>query len=168
MKKTIYLLVFFINYISFSQEYNSIKYSELFINTISINSSKNQFITGLNLINTNSIYIDEIANEENEKFIQDNASSLIKSEFYFKDNKLTGFELLDNNFYINNINLKVGNSISLIESLYPLSFTNRSIINNVGFICILLKKEDNSLSDEKIIINYNSTTDKIISIHITS
>ena len=151
-----------------SQQNNSLKYSQVFINANPINLNQVSLVSNLNLINSGEIYLDELANEEAEIYMQNNSISDFPSNFFFKDNYLYGFKLLDNQFYLNSPNLKVGNNISTINTLYSLSYSNRYVQNNLGFIIIDLKMEDNSFSDEMIVINYNSTTNLITSIHIAS
>lgn len=165
MKTNLNIIAFLLYFISFSQESNSIKYSNININGISINQSKNFVISNLNLIDSGTIYLDEIANEENTIFTLVNNINDIKSEFYFNSDSLTNFDLLDSSFYLNNSNLKVGNTINSIQSIFPISYNNKSVINGVGFITVDILMEDNTLSDEKLIINYNSSTNIISSIH---
>lgn len=165
MKTNLNIIAFLLYFISFSQESNSIKYSNININGISINQSKNFVISNLNLIDSGTIYLDEIANEENTIFTLVNNINDIKSEFYFNSDSLTNFDLLDSSFYLNNSNLKVGNTINSIQSIFPISYNSKSVINGVGFITVDILMEDNTLSDEKLIINYNSSTNIISSIH---
>jgi hypothetical protein len=165
MKTNLNIIAFLLYFISFSQESNSIKYSNININGISINQSKNFVISNLNLIDSGTIYLDEIANEENTIFTLVNNINDIKSEFYFNSDSLTNFDLLDSSFYLNNSNLKVGNTINSIQSIFPISYNSKSVINGVGFITVDILMEDNTLSDEKLIINYNSSTNTISSIH---
>jgi hypothetical protein len=165
MKTNLNIIAFLLYFISFSQESNSIKYSNININGISINQSKNFVISNLNLIDSGTIYLDEIANEENTIFTLVNNINDIKSEFYFNSDSLTNFDLLDSSFYLNNSNLKVGNTINSIQSIFPISYNSKSVINGVGFITVDILMEDNTLSDEKLIINYNSSTNIISSIN---
>lgn len=69
--------------IGFSQENNKIKYSNIYINGISINQTKNNIVTNLNLIDSGDMYTDEIANEESAIYTLNNNLNDLKSEFYF-------------------------------------------------------------------------------------
>ena len=120
------------------------------------------------MFNTGEFYINELANEDAEIYIQNNSVSQNPSQFYFKNDKLYNFNLTDNQNYLNHSNIKVGNNISYVDINYPLSFASKYEQDAMGFIIIELKMEDDSLSDEVIVINYNSATEIITSIHITS
>ena len=170
MKNKIILNFFFLltSLFGFSQQNNFLKYSQVFINANSINLNRINLVSNLNLINTGEIYLDELANEETEIYIKNNSNPDFQSNFYFKDDRLYGFNLLDNQFYLNSPNLKVGNNISTINSVYPLSYSNKYSQNNLGFMIVDLKMEDNSFSDEMIVINYNLNTKLITSIHLAS
>lgn len=151
--------------IGFSQENNTIKYSNIYINGISINQNKNNIVTNLNLIDSGDIYTDEIANEESTIYTLSTNLNDVKSEFYFNNDRLTNFDLKDSSFYLNNTSLKVGNNINNIQTIFPISFNKKTIINGIGFITVDILMEDDTLSDEKLIINYNSSTNIIYSIH---
>lgn len=165
MKTKLNIIALLICIIGFSQENNKIKYSNIYINGISINQTKNNIVTNLNLTDSCLMYLDEIANEESSIYTLNNNLNDLKSEFYFNNNILTNFDLLDSSFYLNNANLKVGNAIINIKTIFPISYNNRSVKNGVGFITVDILMEDNTLSDEKLIINYNSVTNIISSIH---
>jgi hypothetical protein len=167
-KIIISVLLLLISFCGFTQQQNSIKYSQVLINNNSINQSKANLIINLNLFNTGEFYINELANEDAEIYIQNNSVSQNPSQFYFKNDKLYNFNLTDNQYYLNHSNIKVGNNISYVDINYPLSFASKYEQDAIGFIIIELKMEDDSLSDEVIVINYNSATEIITSIHITS
>ena len=62
-------------------------------------------------------------------------------------------------------NIKVGNDISSISSLFPTSYNNREEIDNLGFIIIDIKLNNGNYSDVFIVINYNPQTNIISNIH---
>jgi hypothetical protein len=45
--------------------------------------------------------------------------------FYFVNNKVNSFEITGNSYSFTNNNIKVGDNIEILSSIFPLSFTNK-------------------------------------------
>lgn len=158
MKKIFLITVLLLQYLGGYSQNNSLFYNELTINGFSLNTNEAILINQLNLTNSPFNYYDEYNDETYVKYESD------FSDFSFKDNKLIDFNLNESNYYFMNTNIKVAANISIIQSLYPLSFGNKYRKNGVGFIEINLKLDDGSITDEFIIINYNINNNIITSI----
>ncbi len=73
--------------------------------------------------------------------------------FYVVDGKVYSFEIFSSNYNFSNNNIKIGNSISVINNYYPTSFANRKD----SAIKLNIKN-----LDRFVIISYeNNTIDKI-------
>jgi hypothetical protein len=76
--------------------------------------------------------------------------------FYVINNKIDSFEITNNNYSFTSNNLKIGNSISIIQTIYPLSFTNKK---NNGITLPF-----NNI-DKFIIISYNNNLIEKIAVY---
>jgi hypothetical protein len=158
MKKILFII--FILSIKINAQNNIINYDDLKINTTSLETlSKNSILSSLGFSSNATNYVSEMTNESFLKY------SLNNNFILFENEKMVGFSLDDATFYFINPNIKVGNNINSIATIYPLSFNNRELINNLGFIIINLSLGDNSPSDEFVVINYD-TSGVIRSIHL--
>ena len=90
------------------------------------------------------------------------------NSFYFFNNQQVSFDLKTDSFYFYNSSIKVGNNIAVINTFFPNSYTKREVLNNLGFIIIDINMPDDTPSDAFIVINYNSVTNIISSIHMGS
>jgi len=161
MKKQILVLIL-ISFSAFSQNFDKIKISNLNINGTSFYQTTTSFQNLFGSPDQITSYFNEISNENWLEYKYSNNS------FYFDNDTLIEFQLKNNQFYFQNNNIKVGNDIIDLSLLFPNSYNNRAIINNLGFIRIEITFDNNNSTDMFIIINYNKTTNIITSIHSIS
>jgi hypothetical protein len=161
MKNQILILIL-ISYSSFSQNFDKIKISNLNINGNSFSQTSTSFQNLFGSPSQITTYFNEISNKNWLEYKYSNNS------FYFDNNTLIEFQLKDNQFYFQNNNIKVGNNVLDLSLLFPNSYNNRSIINELGFIRIEITFDDDNSTDIFIIINYDRTTNNITSIHSAS
>jgi hypothetical protein len=157
MKKIIILMIF-----ALSNAYgqNSIlDYNLLKIDNVLLNGSKQQIISSLNIPNVPSSYYNELSADTYDLFLKS------ANKFYFKGNVLVDFSLNDNSFSFYSNGIKVGNSITEVQTVFPESFNKRGFKRGLGFIIINLKLLNNLESDNFIVINYN-LNNLITSIHM--
>ena len=157
MKKTILIFLLWVGF-AYSQN-NSLAYNQLTVNGISLNLSKTQLLSALNITGLPSDYYNEMEGLTYDEY-QSNLSS-----FYFQGNDLVDFTLKDNAFSFMNSTLKVGANINVVSNLYPISFANKEVKSGVGFIIINLTSNTGTALDDFIVINYN-TSNIITSIHL--
>lgn len=158
MKKIIYLLIIFFSITTFSQNYNSIKISNLKINGFSFNQTQNSLISILGSPDNITNYYYELEDEVWVELIYNDNS------FYFENDNLIEFCLKDNSYYFQNPNIIIGGNILNLEFVFPLSFNNKRIIDNKGFIRVNITLDNNEETDMFIIINYDKITKIITSI----
>jgi hypothetical protein len=163
MKKTASLLLLMITILSSNAQNNdSILFGQMTINSFSIVQTENS-LTGL-LGSPSSIgnYENEL---DKESWIDYKYSV---NSFYFFENKMVSFNLKNDAFYFYNPSIKAGNNISEVNSAFPNSYSNREVLDNLGFIIIDINMPDGTLSDTFVVINYNPLTNLISSIHLGS
>lgn len=158
MKKTITILVLFTINSLFSQN-NFILNNELKISNFSLELPKNVLLINFGIIDAPTNYYNELTNETYLEY------SAMNNSFFFQGNSLIDFYLRNNHFYFMSPNIRVGNDISSISSLFPTSYNNREEIDNLGFIIIDIKLNNGNYSDVFIVINYNPQTNIISNIH---
>ncbi len=90
------------------------------------------------------------------------------NSFYFFNHQLISFNLRSNAYYFYDPNITIGNNISIINNIFPNSYSEKGILNGLGFIIIDIAMEDETISDSFIVINYNQYSNLITSIHIGS
>lgn len=144
-----------------AQSNNFIEHSAIIINGISFPQSETSLTSLLGAPTTIGTYYSEI---DNETWVDYKYSD---NSYYFFDNKLIEFELRNNSHYFQYPTIKVGSTISVINTYFPLSYTNRKISNNLGFISIHII-DGGQETDSFIVINYNKVTNLITSIHTGS
>lgn len=149
MKKTIVTFLLFVGF-AYSQN-NSLTYSQLKINDISLNSGKTQLLSSLNISGMPSDYYNEMNGLTYDEYDSG------QNNFYFQGNDLVDFTLKDDNFSFMNNTLKVGANISVVSTLYPLSFANKKVKSGLGFIVINLTSDSGTALDDFIVINYNNS-----------
>lgn len=163
MKKTASLLLLMITILSSNAQNNdSILFSQMTINSFSFIQTENS-LTGL--LGTPS----SIGNYENEmdKETWIDYKYAVNS-FYFFENKMVSFNLKNDTFYFYNPSVKAGSNISEVNSVFPSSYSNREVLDNLGFIIIDVNMPDGTPSDTFVVINYNPSTNLITSIHLGS
>jgi hypothetical protein len=144
------------------QKNNSILFEQLTINGFSIEQTANSLTTLLGSPNSIGNYENEIDKETWEDYKYSGNS------FYFFNNNMVSFALRNDTFYFYNSSLKVGLDISSVNSVFPNSFANKYVLNNLGFIIIDVTMQDGSVSDTFVVLNYNPTTNIITSINLGS
>jgi hypothetical protein len=157
MKKTILMLLFSVGF-AYAQN-NSLPYNQLMVNGVSLNLSKTQLLSSLSISGLPDDYYNEMTGLTYDEY-QSGGNS-----FYFQGNDLVDFTLKDNTFSFMNNSLKVGANISVVSSLYPISFANKEVKSGLGFIIINLTSNAGTALDDFVVINYNSSN-VITSIHL--
>jgi hypothetical protein len=157
MKKII-LIIILVTSNNFYSQNNSILNNQLKINNILLGLPENILIDNFGIIEPPIDYFNELTNETYLEY------SINNNKFYFNENTLIDFSLNNSQFYFMSPSIKVGNSILLMSNLYPLSYNNREVVDNLGFITIDIKLNDGSNSDVFIVITYNPQTKIITSI----
>jgi hypothetical protein len=148
--------------ISCSVKNDSLAFTDLNINGISFEQTSNSLEEKMGRPDTVSDYESE-ADNETWKDYQYKGNS-----FYCYENKWIGFELRNGNFYFFKPEIKVGNSIELVQSSFPNSYKNKEILNGLGFVIIDIKDGEDKISDSFVVVNYNASTNRITSIHLGS
>lgn len=131
-------------------------------NSLIIGSSKSSVISTLGAPDQTSSEYWEISDKTVEK-IRYNLSLL-----YFYQDKLERFDINDSQviLYYNGVQVRVGNLISSISSLFPNSYARRTY-NNGANVIIVMKKVINGqmrVLDEFIDIEYNRSNNRIVRI----
>lgn len=147
MKKIQYILILFVTSV-YSQN-TILNYEQLKISNISLDMNKNTFLTNIGINELSTDYTSELTDEIYEKYTSNS------NFFYFRNNKLVDFSLNNNNYYFMSNNIKVGNHIDVLSINYSNSFSNKELINGVGYIIINLQLPSGIPADEFIVINYN-------------
>ncbi|WP_284650842.1 hypothetical protein [Flavobacterium terrisoli] len=163
MKKTVSFLLLMVTIMSTNAQNNdSLLFSQITINAFSIVQTENSLTTLLG----NPSSIDNYENEINKETWLDYKYSV--NSFYFFENKMVSFDLKNSAFYFYNPSIKAGNNISEVSSFFPNSYSNREVIDNLGFIIIDINMQDGTASDTFVVINYSPTSNVISSIHLGS
>lgn len=161
MKKTLSLLLLILSVISSNAQSNdAITFGQITINGFSMAQTENSLTAVLGNPNSIGSYENEI---DKETWVNYKYSV---NSFYFFENKMVSFDLKNNAFYFYKPSLKVGNTISEINAFFPNSYSNREVVNNLGFIIIDLTMPNGTVSDSFVVINYNPASDAISSIHL--
>jgi hypothetical protein len=163
MNKLIMYFMLIITFISSTAQNNDkLMIDEISISTFSFEQTELTLISILGNPDLITDYNNEI---DNESWIEFKYSL---NSFYFFNHQLISFNLRSNVFYFYNPNIVVGNNISLIENIFPNSYSQKEVLNGLGFIIIDITMEDESVSDSFIVINYDQSSSLITSIHIAS
>jgi hypothetical protein len=151
MKKIIIIFTFIVVNYSCKAQNNSIASSQATINGISFLGNNVSLLTQ-HLGQPVSIedYYFEMEEVNSKKY---NYNGIL---FYVINNKIDSFEITNNNYSFTSNNLKIGNSISIIQTIYPLSFTNKK---NNGITLPF-----NNI-DKFIIISYNNNLIEKIAVY---
>lgn len=149
MKKIQYLIIIFVSTV-YSQN-NVLNYEQLKISNISLNLNKNTFLTNIGINQLPADYISELTDETYEKYTSNTNS------FYFKDEKIVDFSLNNADYYFMSSNIKVGNHIDVLSINYSNSFSNKEMVNGIGYVIINLQLPSGITADEFIVINYDDS-----------
>ena len=145
-----------------AQKNDSILFSQIRINTFSMNQTENSLITLLGNPSATGNYTSEIDKENWTEY------KYAVNSFYFFENKMVSFNLKNSSFYFQNQSIKAGNNILEVSNIFPNSYSNRTVVNNLGFIIIDVNMPDGSPSDTFVVINYDPSTNVITSILLGS
>ena len=158
MRKIIGLFLLFVGTM-YSQN-NIVNYNLLKINNVLLDANKNIILSSLGINQLPIAYVSELTNEEYDKY------DVNHNDFYFSGDKLVAFSLDNPTYSFMTPSIKVGASITNLATAYPISYSNREVINGLGFIIINLQLNSGVAADEFIVINYNSAN-VITSIHLS-
>jgi hypothetical protein len=160
MKKITIIAFILFSVNGMAQKNDVISFDEITINTFSLQQTERSLVSLLGNPDAIEKYYNEIQDENWQDYKYSGNS------FYFFSNQLIDFELKSNAFYFYNPIIKVGNSINGITNLFPNSYLNREIANDLGFVIIDIKMPDGTISDTFVAINYNKVSTIISSIHL--
>ena len=161
MKKVL-LILLSLGLTSSAVKNDSLTYDDLNINGVLLHQTTNSMIEKMGNPDNISNYENEMDNETWKDYRYKGNS------FYYYENKWVGFELRNEQFYFFKPEIKVGNNIDMVQSFFPNSYMNKEIENGLGFIMIDIKLTKNENSDAFVVINYNTSTNRISSIHLGS
>lgn len=160
MTKTLFMLLS-VGIVSCNIKNDSLPLNDLNINGVSLMQTSNSWTEKLGNPDTIVDYESETDNEVWKDY-QFKGNSI-----YFHQNKWVGFELRNEAFFFYKPEIKVGNSINTVQSSFPNSYKKKAIINGLGFLIIDInydeKRED---SDSFVVLNYDTSTNRIASIHL--
>jgi hypothetical protein len=162
MKKILLLALILFSVKGLAQKNDALFLEQIMITTFSFEQTERSLVSLIGKPETIGNYYNEIEDENWQEY------SYSGNSFYFFGDKLIGFELRSAAFYFYNPIIKVGNSISGINSLFPNSYLNRGIVGDLGFVTIDISMPDGTISDIFIVINYNKVSNIITSIHLGS
>ncbi len=157
-----FLILCTLGMISGSVKNDTLAFTDLNINGISLEQTSNSLEEKMGRPDTVSNYESEMDNETWKDYQYKGNS------FYCYENKWIGFELRNGNFCFFKPEIKVGNSIELVQSSFPNSYKNKEILNGLGFVIIDIKDEEDKISDSFVVLNYDASTNRITSIHLGS
>ena len=161
MKKAL-LILLSLGLISSAVKNDSLTYDDLNINGVVLQQTTKSIVEKMGSPDTISNYENEMDNEIWKDYRYKGNS------FYCYENKWVSFELRNEQFYFYKPEIKVGNNIDRVQPFFPNSYKNKEIKNGLGFIIIDIKLTKNENSDAFVVINYNSSTNRISSIHLGS
>lgn len=163
MKKIILLIILITTFISCNAQSNdAVLINQVTISSFSFQQTTTSILSVLGNPDSISTYNNEV---DNETWLDYKYSG---NSFYFFNNLEVSFDLKTNLFYFYNPSIKVGNNIEEINNFFPNSYEKKEILNNLGFIIIDINMPDGTTSDTFIVINYDSDTKIITSIHMGS
>jgi len=120
MKKIILILSVIVISYSCKAQKNTINSSESTINGINFLGNSVSLVTQhLGQPNTIEDYFFEMDDVMSQKY---NYNGIL---FYIVNSKVDSFEITGNNYAFTSNNIKVGDNISTLQSIYPLSFANK-------------------------------------------
>ena len=137
-------------------------------------SINNLNINGLSLMHTPNSWTEKIGNPDTiVDYESETDNEMWKdyqykgNSFYFHQNKWVGFELRNEAFFFYKPEIKVGNNVNTVQSSFPNSYKNKAIINGLGFLIIDINYDDKRKdSDSFVVLNYDTSTNRIASIHL--
>jgi len=142
MKKIILILSIMIINISCKAQNNTINSTELTMNGINYLGNNVSLVTQyLGQPNTIENYYFEMNDEMSQKYHYNGVL------FYILNNKVNSFEITTSNYSFSKYNIKIGDNIESLQTIFPLSFSNRT---NNGLTIPL------SDIDKFVIISYNN------------
>ena len=163
MKKyIIFILVSIVSTSTRAQSNDMILFDDIKINTFNLNQTVSSLISINGYPSSMNNYYNEL---EDETWLE---LKYGQNSFYFLNNNLVSFELKDGSFYLNYPFIKVGNVIDNINSVFANSFSQREVLNYVGFITLDIGMPDGTITDTSIVILYDPPSSKILSIQYVS
>jgi hypothetical protein len=151
MKRIILILsIVLINY-NCKAQINAISTSELTVNNVEFLGSNVSSVTQhLGQPHSNENYYLEMDDVMSQKYIY---SGII---FYIVNSMVDSFEITGNTFNLTKNNIKVGDNISTLQTVYPLSFANRSNnsltirFNNIDRYLIIFFNVNNQITKMRL------------------
>ena len=161
MTKALFFL-WSVGMISCTVKNDSLTYDDLNINGVVLQQTTNSIVEKMGNPDTISNYENEMDDETWKDYrYKDNS-------LYFYENNLMGFELRNEHFYFYKPEIKVGSNIDIIQPFFPNSYKNKGFVNGLGFIIIDIENGKDKSSDSFVVLNYNTSTNSITSIHLGS